>query len=241
MAEGRALRRAVEKAEEEAAEARRRRRDEDKKRRYKQNRQRVRRMSERPLNSDEEVHPRDLKKGDVVWVNGGLGVIRWTGQLHYETHGNDWWLGVELKQKRGTNNGSVKGKRYFSCKPGHGMFVSEVTKRLTPEDLLDQLAAAKANSKKLKTRLDGFTREKSQKAYLRQQIERLEAQNNNLRKRDVGDIANAVENRMEGFLNVLADSLHPDDYETPGRGSRGAISVPKGHLPPSRASSENII
>lgn len=96
-------------------------------------------------------------------------------------------------------------------------------------------------SKKLKTRLDGFTREKSQKAYLRQQIERLEAQNNNLRKRDVGDIANAVENRMEGFLNVLADSLHPDDYETPGRGSRGAISVPKGHLPPSRASSENII
>ena len=33
------------------------------------------------------------------------------------------WIGVELRNARGRNDGSVQGRRYFSCKPGHGLMV----------------------------------------------------------------------------------------------------------------------
>ena len=33
------------------------------------------------------------------------------------------WLGLELKTPVGKNDGTVQGKRYFSCKPGHGLIV----------------------------------------------------------------------------------------------------------------------
>ncbi|ESO02289.1 hypothetical protein HELRODRAFT_188652 [Helobdella robusta] len=33
------------------------------------------------------------------------------------------WLGVELKTPRGKHDGTVQGKRYFSCRPGHGLLV----------------------------------------------------------------------------------------------------------------------
>ena len=33
------------------------------------------------------------------------------------------WIGVVLDDATGKNDGSVKGQRYFTCEPGHGMFV----------------------------------------------------------------------------------------------------------------------
>ncbi|MCJ1467293.1 hypothetical protein MMC07_005917 [Pseudocyphellaria aurata] len=33
------------------------------------------------------------------------------------------WLGVELDDASGKNDGAVQGQRYFDCEPGHGMFV----------------------------------------------------------------------------------------------------------------------
>ena len=33
------------------------------------------------------------------------------------------WIGVELEEGGGKNDGSVLGKRYFQCEMGHGMFV----------------------------------------------------------------------------------------------------------------------
>ncbi|CAE7628090.1 CLIP1, partial [Symbiodinium pilosum] len=33
------------------------------------------------------------------------------------------WMGIELDDKAGKNNGCVKGKAYFECKPDHGLFV----------------------------------------------------------------------------------------------------------------------
>jgi len=40
------------------------------------------------------------------------------------------WLGIELDQPVGKNDGSVAGVRYFDCKPSHGVFAppSKVTK-----------------------------------------------------------------------------------------------------------------
>ncbi|CAE7218393.1 CAX5, partial [Symbiodinium sp. CCMP2456] len=33
------------------------------------------------------------------------------------------WMGIELDEKAGKNNGCVKGKAYFDCKPDYGIFV----------------------------------------------------------------------------------------------------------------------
>jgi len=32
-------------------------------------------------------------------------------------------VGIQLDQAKGKNDGSVKGKAYFSCPPNHGVFV----------------------------------------------------------------------------------------------------------------------
>ncbi|XP_056446354.1 CAP-Gly domain-containing linker protein 4-like isoform X4 [Gadus chalcogrammus] len=41
------------------------------------------------------------------------------------------WLGLELRAPRGKNDGAVGGRRYFTCRPGHGVLVrpSRVTQR----------------------------------------------------------------------------------------------------------------
>ena len=33
------------------------------------------------------------------------------------------WIGVELDEPEGKNNGTVKGKSYFTCAPKHGLIV----------------------------------------------------------------------------------------------------------------------
>lgn len=41
------------------------------------------------------------------------------------------WLGLELRSPKGKNDGSVSSRRYFTCRPGHGVLVrpSRVTYR----------------------------------------------------------------------------------------------------------------
>ena len=33
-----------------------------------------------------------------------------------------WWYGLELERPVGKNDGTVDGKKYFTCKPKHGVF-----------------------------------------------------------------------------------------------------------------------
>lgn len=57
-----------------------------------------------------------------------MAIIRYLGTADFAP---GLWLGLELRSPKGKNDGSVGGRRYFSCRPGHGVLVrpSRVTYR----------------------------------------------------------------------------------------------------------------
>ena len=48
------------------------------------------------------------------------GIIRYVGHVDFA---EGLWLGVALKTAKGKHDGCVQGRRYFTCKPGHGLLV----------------------------------------------------------------------------------------------------------------------
>jgi dynactin 1 len=63
----------------------------------------------------------DFKPGQIVQLSDGRkATVRFAGQTHFQV---GEWIGVELEEKTGKNDGSVQGERYFDCPMGYGMFV----------------------------------------------------------------------------------------------------------------------
>lgn len=63
----------------------------------------------------------DYKIGQTVqFGEERQGIIRWLGRGAFAT---GEWVGIELPDDSGKNDGSVKGERYFECAPGHGMMI----------------------------------------------------------------------------------------------------------------------
>ncbi|RLV82966.1 CAP-Gly domain-containing linker protein 3 [Meyerozyma sp. JA9] len=60
--------------------------------------------------------------GQNVTLEAGKGTIRFHGRTQFAP---GVWVGVELTQPVGKNDGSVGGISYFSCPPNHGIFVRE--------------------------------------------------------------------------------------------------------------------
>jgi Notch-like protein len=70
-----------------------------------------------------------LEKGMTVVVDGEHeGVVRYTGLAHF---GPGQWIGIAMTLPVGKHDGSVKGMRYFKCRPGHGIFVKDASGRVT--------------------------------------------------------------------------------------------------------------
>ena len=72
----------------------------------------------------EDLHGASLSEsfhvGDRVMVGGTKpGVIVFIGETHFST---GEWAGVILDGPLGKNDGSVAGRRYFSCEVNHGIF-----------------------------------------------------------------------------------------------------------------------
>lgn len=51
-----------------------------------------------------------------------IGTIKYVGKIP-EINDKDTWVGVELDEPLGKNDGSIKGKRYFTCGNKYGSFV----------------------------------------------------------------------------------------------------------------------
>lgn len=65
-----------------------------------------------------------LKIGNHVLVHGEIGIIKYIGPVAFA---DGLWLGIELRSATGKNDGSIQGKRYFSCRANHGIFVRPKT------------------------------------------------------------------------------------------------------------------
>ncbi|KAA8644146.1 putative dynactin [Aspergillus tanneri] len=63
----------------------------------------------------------DLSTGHVVTLTDGRqATVRFVGTTHFAAGD---WVGIELNEPTGKNDGAVQGERYFDCEPGYGMFV----------------------------------------------------------------------------------------------------------------------
>jgi dynactin 1 len=67
----------------------------------------------------------ELALGQKIQLSDGrTGFIRFIGQTGFAVGD---WVGIELDDGSGKNDGSVQGERYFECPMGSGMFVRPAT------------------------------------------------------------------------------------------------------------------
>mmetsp|Transcript_10910 Transcript_10910/g.19271 ORF Transcript_10910/g.19271 Transcript_10910/m.19271 type:complete len:1080 (+) Transcript_10910:403-3642(+) len=86
------------------------------------------------MGTDDNTAVEPFLVGDVVTVQGKKrGVIRYVGHTGFKT---GEWIGVELEQPVGRNNGTVGDRTYFTCEPNHGIFIEpKYVKRFEEEDV----------------------------------------------------------------------------------------------------------
>lgn len=66
------------------------------------------------------------------------GTVRFVGEVE-ELPGVGAWVGVELDEPTGKNDGSVKGRRLFECKPNCGVVVRAERLEVGDFEVLDEL------------------------------------------------------------------------------------------------------
>ncbi|KIJ51351.1 hypothetical protein M422DRAFT_26769 [Sphaerobolus stellatus SS14] len=65
--------------------------------------------------------PLEPVKGATVEIpSAGRGIVRFAGSTQFSA---GKWIGIELAEQRGKNDGSVQGVTYFNCRMGYGVFV----------------------------------------------------------------------------------------------------------------------
>ncbi|KAI3631973.1 hypothetical protein MIR68_009809 [Amoeboaphelidium protococcarum] len=92
------------------------------------------------------------KVGDFVDLsNYGKGVIKFIGSTTFST---GEWVGIELAEPNGKNDGSVNGERYFACPNNHGLFVRsfQLEQKLRTNDVNKSTSSGSHNSPEMKNK-----------------------------------------------------------------------------------------
>ncbi|KAH9940757.1 CAP Gly-rich domain-containing protein [Epithele typhae] len=92
---------------------------------YKQ-RNKIGRFAEKPAEEDVEGEEVEIQIGARCEVESAeedfrkRGTVKFVGSTEFA---KGVWVGIEYDEPIGKNDGSVKGKKYFECKPNFGVFV----------------------------------------------------------------------------------------------------------------------
>ncbi|KAF2206954.1 hypothetical protein CERZMDRAFT_63085, partial [Cercospora zeae-maydis SCOH1-5] len=91
-----------------------------------------------------EVDDRHIKQGVrcrlLPDTDHRRGTVQFVGQVPDIPGGIGAWVGIELDEPTGKNDGSVKGQRYFQCQPNFGLFVRPERVQVGDFPLLDEFA-----------------------------------------------------------------------------------------------------
>ena len=78
----------------------------------------------------------EIKVNDKVLLNGQkIGIAKYIGPTTFAT---GTWVGIELVEPKGKNDGTVAGFRYFICNPKHGIFAPIVkVQKISEEEFFE--------------------------------------------------------------------------------------------------------
>ena len=141
----------------------------------------------------------DFNVGQNVKLNDGRNAkIRFAGNTLFAPGD---WLGVELENNSGKNDGAVQGQRYFLCEPGHGMFIrpSAATLRDQSPQRQSGLVQGRVNAASTKSKFQNV------------------ATDNSLRRQSVLEMrtANRMSNAIDSSISALRPSLTPRSVVSP--------------------------
>ncbi|KAF8555146.1 dynactin [Imleria badia] len=68
--------------------------------------------------------------GALVEISTGKGIVRFCGTTSFAP---GKWVGIELFEPKGKNDGSIQGTAYFSCRPLHGVFIRPSQVKVEPD------------------------------------------------------------------------------------------------------------
>ena len=91
----------------------------------------------------------ELHVGDRVVVSGTkFGTLKYLGKIHVA---DGTWCGIQLDEPLGKNDGSVSGKRYFTCQQRYGLFsplarVEKVTNEMSQSQIIARKASVSSST-----------------------------------------------------------------------------------------------
>ena len=146
-----------------------------------------------------------------------------------------YWVGVQYDEKVGKNDGSLNGKRYFSCPPGHGGFLRATKihklaavekeareQEVAREDLRKQKQPKDAKKSKGEGAVEEFEGGEDQAEQQQQQEEQLELANT-ARRRGMSAWEESTARQSGGGVERNPDASHPYNSMVSGSGLTSAV------------------
>jgi dynactin complex subunit len=106
-------------------------------------------LNDQTVASAEPSSSQELHVGDRVVVSGTkFGTLKYLGKIHVA---EGTWCGIQLDEPLGKNDGSVSGKRYFTCQQRYGLFsplarVEKVTNEMSQSQIIARKESVTSNT-----------------------------------------------------------------------------------------------